>query len=148
MYHARVLGGLAVLALGIAVIILSRQLAYHSDYGPGPGFLPTWIGYVLTVCAVAVTLQELRAPRTGERFFRPRTVVAVKLLLAIAVAFLLIPLVGFSIAFGLLMLVAMRLLGGHRWIACGGGALVTMVGVHQVFAHWLDIPLPGGLVGW
>ena len=53
MWHARVFGGLAVLALGIAVIFFSRQLPYHSDYGPGPGFLPIWIGYVLATCAVS-----------------------------------------------------------------------------------------------
>ena len=50
MWHAKVFSGLAVLGLGIAVIFFSRQLPYHSDYGPGPGFLPTWIGYVLAAC--------------------------------------------------------------------------------------------------
>ena len=48
MWHARVFGGLAVLALGIAVIFFfARQPRTYLDYGPGPGFLPTWIGYVL-----------------------------------------------------------------------------------------------------
>ena len=53
MWHARVFSGLTVLALGIAVIFFSRQLPYDSDYGPGPGFLPTWIGYVLAACATS-----------------------------------------------------------------------------------------------
>lgn len=148
MYHARVVGALFVLGLGVAVIVLAGQLPYHSDFGPGPGFLPTWIGYVLAVCGVVVTVQEVRAPRTGDAFFQPRTVIAVKVLVAIAVAFLLVPLAGFSIAFGLFMLAAMRILGTHRWWACGSAAALTMVSVHQVFGQWLGIPLPGGIVGW
>ncbi len=148
MYYARVLGALVVTGLGIAAIVLARGLPYHSDFGPGPGFLPTWIGYVLAVCGGLVTFQELRARRDGQAFFRERTVVAVKVLVAIALAFVLIPFLGFSIAFGLFMLAAMRILGTHRWWACGSAAIVTMLAIHQVFAGWLGIPLPGGLVGF
>jgi hypothetical protein len=77
MWLARVFGGLVVLALGIVVIFFSRQLPYHSDYGPGPGFLPTWIGYVLVACAVVVTAQELRTANHNETFFQPKTRMAV-----------------------------------------------------------------------
>ena len=122
MWHARVFGGLAVLALGIAVIFFSRQLPYHSDYGPGPGFLPTWIGYVLAACAAVVTAQELRAANTNETFFQPRTRMAVKVLVVIVTTFLLFPLLGFSVGFGLFICAAMRLMGGHRcghvWDCC------------------------------
>jgi putative tricarboxylic transport membrane protein len=148
MWHARVFGGLAVLALGIAVIFFSRQLPYHSDYGPGPGFLPIWIGYVLTACAVVVTAQELCAANRRETFFQPRTRMAVKVLAVIAITFLLFPLLGFSVGFGLFICAAMRLMGGHRWVTCGVGAIGTAVSIHFLFGYWLGIPLPTGLVGW
>ncbi|MCX5733631.1 MAG: tripartite tricarboxylate transporter TctB family protein [candidate division NC10 bacterium] len=148
MWHARVFGGVAVLALGLAVIFFSRQLPYHSDYGPGPGFLPMWIGYVLVLCSLVVTVQELRRSNTGETFFQPRTRMALKVLVVIAIAFLLFPLLGFSVVFGLFICATMRLMGGHRWVTCGVAAIVTAVGIHYLFGHWLDIPLPTGLVGW
>jgi hypothetical protein len=138
----------AVLALGMAVIFFSRQLPYHSDYGPGPGFLPMWIGVVLVICSMIVTVQELRAANKGETFFQPRTRMAVKVLVVIAIAFLLFPLLGFSVGFGLFICATMRLMGGHRWVTCGVAAVVTAVGIHFLFGHWLDIPLPTGLVGW
>jgi len=138
----------AVLALGMAVILFSRQLPYHSDYGPGPGFLPMWIGVVLVICSLIVTVQELRAENKGESFFQPRTRMAVKVLVVIAIAFLLFPLLGFSVGFGLFICATMRLMGGHRWVTCGVAAIVTAVGIHYLFGHWLDIPLPTGLVGW
>ncbi len=148
MWHARVFGGLAVLALGIVVIFFARQLPYHSDYGPGPGFLPTWIGYVLAACAVVVTAQELRASNNKETFFQPRTRMAVKVLVIIVTTFLLFPVLGFSVGFGLFICAAMRLMGGHRWVTCGVAAIGTAVSIHFLFGHWLGIPLPTGLVGW
>jgi len=148
MWRARVIGGLCVLALGLAVVFFARQLPYQSGYGPGPGFLPTWIGVVLIICSLIVTVQEFRVARTDETFFQPRTRMAVKVLLLIAVAFLLIPLLGFSIGFGLFICATMRLMGSHRWVTCGVAAIVTAVGIHFLFGHWLDIPLPTGLVGW
>jgi putative tricarboxylic transport membrane protein len=148
MWHARVFGGLAVLALGIVVIFFSRQLPYHSDYGPGPGFLPTWIGYVLAACAVVVTAQQLRAANNKETFFQRRTRMAVKVLVIIVTTFLLVPVLGFSVGFGLFICAAMRLMGGHRWATCGVAAIGTAVSIHFLFGHWLGIPLPTGLVGW
>ncbi len=148
MWHARVIGGVSVLALGVAVIVCARQLPYHSDYGPGPGFLPLWIGVVLVLCSLVVTVQELRTANTGESFFQPRTRMAVKVLAVIAGAFLLFPFLGFSVGFGLFILTTMRLMGKHRWVACGVAAVVTAVGIHYLFGQWLDIPLPTGLVGW
>src|SRR5574341_1169629 len=103
MWLANVVGGGAVVALGIAVVLLSRRLPYHSDYGPGPGFLPTWIGYVLVGCAVVVTVRALRAQSKKGAFFQPGTWLGIKVLMAIAVTFLLFPLLGFSVGFGLFM---------------------------------------------
>ncbi|HYL79258.1 MAG TPA: tripartite tricarboxylate transporter TctB family protein [Candidatus Acidoferrum sp.] len=148
MWHARVIGGVAVLLLGIATVFFSRQLPYHSNYGPGPGFLPLWIGVVLVLCSLVVTVQELRVPNKGETFFQPRTRMAVKVLVVIALTFLLFPLLGFSVGFGLFICATMRLMGSHRWVTCGMAAIVTAVSIHFLFGHWLDIPLPTGLVGW
>ncbi len=148
MWYGRVFGGAAVLALGIVVVLLSRRLPYHSEYGPGPGFLPTWIGYVLVACAIVETVQALRAPDKGDTFFQPRTRMVATIVVLIGVAFLLFPLLGFSVGFGLFIGVTMRVMGTHRWVTCGFAAIATAVGIHYLFGHWLDIPLPTGLVGW
>jgi putative tricarboxylic transport membrane protein len=148
MWYARVFRGIAVLALGIAVVVFAHRLPYHSEYGPGPGFLPTWIGYALAACASVVTVQELRTPDTGAAFFQGRTRMAVTVLLMIAVTFLLFPLLGFSIGFALFVAATMRVMGRHRWVTCATTAVVTSVTIHFLFGRWLDIPLPAGLVGW
>jgi putative tricarboxylic transport membrane protein len=136
------------MALGVAVIFFASQLPYHSGYGPGPGFLPFWIGMVLAICSGIVTVQEMRTPKALETFFQPRTRMAVKVLALIAATFLLFPLVGFSVGFGLFICASMRMMGTHRWIRCGVAAIVTAVSIHFLFGHWLDIPLPTGWVGF
>jgi len=73
---------------------------------------------------------------------------AVKVLLIIAITFLLFPVFGFSVGFGLFICAAMRLMGRHRWITCGVAAIGTALSIHFLFDQWLGIPLPTGLVGW
>ena len=95
-----------------------------------PGFCRTWIGYVLAACAVVVTAQQLRAANNNETFFQRRTRMAVKVLVIIVTTFLLFPVLGFSVGFGLFICAAMRLMGGHRWATCGVAAIGTAVSIH------------------
>jgi hypothetical protein len=73
---------------------------------------------------------------------------AVSILIQIAIAFLLFPLLGFSVVLGLFVGASMRIMGKHRWIPCGLTAVVTAIAIHYIFGHWLSIPLPTGIVGW
>ena len=74
MRLADLIGGVVVLILGLAVVFFSSQLPYYSEYGPGPGFLPLWLGVVLIGCAIFVIpnqvlkqVQDLRI--SGSRFW-------------------------------------------------------------------------------
>jgi len=44
MRFADLLGGVVVLLFGLSVVFFSSQLPYTSEYGPGPGLLPLWLG--------------------------------------------------------------------------------------------------------
>lgn len=149
MRLADLIGGVVVLLLGVAVVFFSWQLPYMSEYGPGPGFLPLWIGFGIIGCAVVVIIKILRKQdKTGAFFFKPRTKMGVSVLIQIVIAFLLLPLLGFSIGLGLFIGVSMRTMGKHRWISCGITAVVTAIAIHYIFTHWLSIPLPTGMIGW
>jgi putative tricarboxylic transport membrane protein len=148
MWLADLIGGLVVLLLGLAVVFFSWQLPYKSEYGPGPGFLPLWIGFGIIGCAIVVIIKILRKQDKTGPFFKARTKMGVSILIQIAITFLLLPLLGFSIALGLFVGVSMRTMGKHRWIPCGLTAFVTVICIHFIFGHWLSIPLPTGIVGW
>jgi len=148
MWLADLIGGLAVLALGFAAIFFSWQLPYMSEYGPGPGFLPRWIGFGIVGCAIVVVIKILRKHDKSGAFFKPLTKMGVKALVLMIIAFLLFPLLGFSVGLGLFVGVSMRVMGKHGWIQCGITAVVTAIAIHFIFADWLSIPLPTGMIGW
>ena len=148
MWLADLIGGVVVLVLGFAVVFFSWQLPYMSEYGPGPGFLPRWIGFGILGCAIVVIIRVLRKHDKSGPFFKPLTKVGVKALVLMVIAFLLFPLLGFSVGLGLFVGVSMRVMGKHGLISCGVTAVVTAIAIHYIFAHWLSIPLPTGMVGW
>jgi uncharacterized membrane protein YozB (DUF420 family) len=148
MRFADLIGGAVVLLLGLAVIYFSSQLDYYSEFGPGPGFLPLWVGIVITGCAIYVMIDFLRKHGKAGPFFKSRTRLGAQMLIAIIVTFLLFPLLGFSIGLALFTGFTMRMMGRHHWVSCGLTAIVTAIGIHFIFGQWLYIPLPKGIIGW
>lgn len=148
MRFADLIGGVIVLMLGVAAIYFSSQLEYYSEFGPGPGFLPLWIGICISGFAIVLILNIIRKRTKTEAFFKPRTREGFKLLFLIIATFLFLRLLGFSIAFGLFAGVTMRIMGKHRWVSCGLTAVGIGLGIRLVFGQWLSIPLPAGIVGW
>jgi hypothetical protein len=148
MWIADFIAAVVAILLGSAVIILSSQLPYMAEYGPGPGFLPLWVGVGILACAIIIFIQVLKKHGKTANFFKPGTKTGVKILIEIIVTFLLFPLLGFSVSLGLFTGVAMRTMGKHRWISCSLTALVTAVCVHFLFGDYLNIPLPTGRIGF
>jgi hypothetical protein len=148
MRFADLIGGVVVLILGLAVIYFSSQLEYYSEFGPGPGFLPLWVGVVLIGCAIFVIINVLKKHDKIGTFFKPRTKLGLHVLVIIFIAFLLLPFLGFSIGLALFVSITMRIMGRHRWVSCGLTAVATAICIHFIFISWLTIPLPQGLIGW
>ncbi len=148
MRIADLIGGVIVLLLGLAVIYFSSQLEYYSEYGPGPGFLPLWVGIIIAGCAIYVIIDVLKKHHKIGTFFKPRTKLGLHVLVIIFITFLLLPLLGFSIGLALFAGITMRIMGKHRWLSCSLTAVVTAICIHLIFISWLTIPLPQGLIGW
>ena len=148
MKVADLVGGLVVLLLGIAIVFFSSQLPYNSEYGPGPGFLPLWLGIVLIGSACFVVLNILRKHGKVEAFLKRGTKQSGMMFILIFFSFLLLPLLGFAIGLAFFSGLTMRVMGKHSWMACGLTAIGIAIGIRLVFSHWLMIPLPTGIVGW
>ncbi len=148
MWLADLIGGIVVLLFGLAVVFFSQQLQYMSEYGPGPGFLPLWLGIGITVCSLGVLYNTVKKREKTGDFFQPLTRVGVKMLAVIVGGFLALPVLGFSVGLALLAAVSMRLIGKHGLLACAITAVASAIGIHYVFAEWLSIPLPTGIADW
>lgn len=149
MWYAHVIAGVAVFLLGIATTVLAwTTLPYTGEFGPGPGFVPVWLGVALTLCAIPVLVTDIRNMVTSEKLFRPETVKCLQVLGLIVAVYLALPGLGFAAGLGLITGGGMRLMGKHRWVSCAVTAIGTAVGIHYLFGQALGIPLPKGLIGW
>jgi len=149
MWYANVIAGVAVFLLGVATTVLAwTTLPYTGEFGPGPGFLPVWLGVTLMVCAIPVLISDIRRATTSETLFRPQTVKCLQVLGLIVAVYLALPGLGFSAGLGLITGGGMRLMGKHRWTACAATAIGTAVCIHYLFGQALGIPLPKGFIGW
>lgn len=138
--------GMLALALAVYVLVESRTgLNYYTEYGPGPGFLPFWLGALLAALSLAwllqVSLRPVEAPPEG--FVPPRAgFVRLASILGALLAFaFLMGLIGFQLAM-LAFLWFLLHIGGQRQLlslvlALGGSAAFT-----YLFRSRLDVPLP------
>ncbi len=148
MRLADLIGGVVVFILGLAVVFFSSQIPYYSEFGPGPGFLPLWVGLALIGCAIFVIINVLRKHDKIGTFLKPRTKLGVQVLIIIFITFLFLRFLGFSIGLALFVGITMRIMGKHHWVSCSLTTVITAICIHLIFISWLTIPLPQGLIGW
>ena len=149
MNPADLIGGVIVTLLGGLILLFSRDLHYRAENIPGPGFLPFWLGIGFLVCGMVITLKAAkRGGSKKEAFCHPKTPYVVYLLIALVITFLFVPVLGLTLCLALFTGFTMRLMGKHSWGLCLVLAGITGLGIRLVFGHWLDIPLPKGLMGF
>jgi putative tricarboxylic transport membrane protein len=136
--------------LGAAVIYFSGQLDYWSEFTPGPGFFPLWIGVGFLICGLLLLLRKPSPGRPEEKrpLFSKATWKAGVILAALMAAIALTPVLGLAICLALFAGLSMRLAGRHSWVLCGLVVASTVAGIHIVFGSLLGIPIPKGFLGW
>lgn len=134
----------AALVLAMFGLFISGQawrLPYWLDRSPGPGFVPLWLGVLLTISAAVVFVRG-RTPRaeSGEPLpnrFNAFALAAITTLVAAAV-----PLIGLVAAAAVLTAAAGWKLDPRRPMAIGVATLATPFLVWLIFVRWLGVPLP------
>jgi putative tricarboxylic transport membrane protein len=127
-----------------------RNYTYWSATGPGSGFFPFWLGLAMAVLAALLLVRAVRDPDPGPAWV-PRGRGAVRFLgvLGGAIAFaVLMPWLGMALGTVLFLIGILRLLEGHSWPASLTIAVATAVVNWLVFARWLSVPVPTGVLGF
>ena len=143
--------GAVLLALAVAFGAGAlRQYAYWGPNGPGPAFLPFWLGLVMALLATMLLVGALRAKGPGEPWL-PSGEGLRRLLfvLAATIAYVaLLNLLGMVVATVLFLIVLMRVLDRCGWPLTLAVALATAGSIYVVFGRWLKVPLPTGVLGF
>jgi putative tricarboxylic transport membrane protein len=134
------------LALGAVAIFESAKLPLGTVRNPGQGFFPWWTSAVIVLLALFLLTQALTSHRTINPQTPGRIAKVTALLLVLAAYTFLLDLLGYLICTFFLVLFMLRATDPHRWQVALSMALLTAVGSYVVFAVWLSVPLPRGLL--
>ena len=150
MAERAVLACLGLLFGGMAWIALGYSL--RDALGPGAGFFPFWLGALGVALSLALLVQSLRGSSIAEspQAVLPRGDSARRssvLLAGIVIATLLLPPLGFRLTMLVFSAGLLVALGVRRPVMIVVFALACSFGVFHVFYHWLQVPLPKGLLG-
>lgn len=152
MKKADVISAIVLLVLSGFVLYQSWLMPESKTFGPGPAFLPGWLGVVLAVLATILLISALRRSPSAEDknpFPLGGAMLAVgKVLGGLAVFALLMETIGFIVNTFLFVLYLMRTTQRERWPMAALIALLTTAGLYMVFRVLLKISLPTNIYGF
>jgi putative tricarboxylic transport membrane protein len=140
---------LTCLALGMAAASFGFGITGEGGQ-VGPGFLPLVSGVLLAGLSAATLVGTLRrtAPEQPVEQAERRRVRTLWIVFAMLLAaLLLVPVTGFLVAFGLLVFAVSAFVERRRPVPALVVAVVATLVIYAVFVLFLNVPLPGGLLG-
>jgi hypothetical protein len=142
--------GAALALFGLYVAAASLRFDYRGEEGPGPGFLPFWLGVAIFTLAVLLLVNSQQAapravPQPQSWSAESR---ALSAWLALMVAIWLSPIAGFSVSLLLLtVFIIARMERRSLWSATVVG-LGLSVGFYVIFVVLLGLALPANPLGF
>jgi putative tricarboxylic transport membrane protein len=137
--------GVALAAFGIYITVESTRFSYLTEEGPGPGFLPFWLGIAIISLASCLIFVNQRRP-ARQTLYRPQSwsseTRALFAWLALMGAILLSPLLGFTVSLMLLAVFIIAALERKSLWNAMAVALGLGVGFHLIFVVMLGLSLP------
>lgn len=139
-------------AFGGFVISEASRLPYTSEFGPGPGFFPLWVGIGIFACSLVSLWPTFFRGRAGQeesiKVSKAEVARALGAWLAFVISVALLSLIGFALSLGLLSAYLVIVLDRRPPLAGLAVALGLSVGFYLVFVVALGVSLPVGPMGF
>jgi putative tricarboxylic transport membrane protein len=140
----------AALLLAFSVAFAAGALKSYQWWGaggPGPAFLPFWLGVVMALLALMMLIRSLKEKNPGKAWLpRGEGLRDMLVVLAVTVVYVaLLNVLGMIMGTALYLMVLVRYLGRHRWWVTVSIALAAAAFNWLVFVHWLRVPMPEGM---
>jgi putative tricarboxylic transport membrane protein len=143
--------GAALAVFGLYVTTASLRFDYLSEEGPGPGFLPFWLGMGIFGIAVVLIVntqrhQAARASKQPQSWSAESR--ALSAWLALMGAIFVSPIVGFAVSLMLLTVFIIAYLEQRSLWSAVLVALGLSIGFHVIFVFALGLSLPASPLGF
>jgi putative tricarboxylic transport membrane protein len=141
----------AALLLAFAVAFSVGALKNYQWWGsggPGPAFMPFWLGLVMALLALMMLVRSLKQQHPGEAWLpRGEGLRDLLVVLAATIAYVvLLNVTGMVIGTALYLAILVRYLGRHPWWVTAAVAVGAAFFNWLVFVHWLHVPMPEGMI--
>jgi putative tricarboxylic transport membrane protein len=150
MNRVETAAGVLVLAVGASLLVAASRFPFLLQGIPGPGFLPLLISFGIIGAGLVLIVAAYRGGRPEAKAIPwppPSGWARVGLMLAAMTAsFLLLEALGFVVVTVLFMAVMVYCLGERSWRILATVPLLSAIGLYLVFAVWLRVPLPKGII--
>ena len=149
--RGQALAGLFLSALGIFILLEAISLDYTSDFGPGPGFLPLWLGIIITCLSLLLIFTTVRKNLTVEIISAGPSSKLTRSLVswfAIMLSVALLAFLGFYASFGILTAFLVLTMERRSVFAALAVAIGSALGFYLIFSLALRAPLPSGPWGF
>jgi putative tricarboxylic transport membrane protein len=141
------ISGAVLAALGAYVFLESRNWAYFTDDGPGPGFFPAWYGAAMIALSLALIVSAVRKAREPDSYDWPGIGRALATWAAFAISAVLMGWLGFLVSFMLLAFFMVVVVFRQPPLSAAIIAVSGAIGFYLVFPLALGVPLPTGIFG-
>ena len=140
------------MGLSFWLIIESLEFDYLSEFGPGPGFEPFWLGVFLAILSISLFVNTFRRPADKE--YQKPCLPGGKSLGRVGL--ILLTIAGFALSFNTLGLVLTVFLFVALILFTLEGVSISKSifygimfsgSVFIIFSYWMDITFPKGLLG-
>jgi putative tricarboxylic transport membrane protein len=137
----------AVVLMAGGVLVIGDSLRLGVGWGtdgPKSGFFPFWLGLILIVTCLVISMQAIR--RADRTAFIPRGALTpvLKVLLPATGYVLSMHWIGLYVATTLYMAVYMRWIGRFPWLSVAVVSVVVSAVTFFVFEIWFLVPMPKG----
>jgi len=139
--------------LALAVAFSAGALTHYSYWGPngpGPAFLPFWLGVVMAGLAALLLSGAVRSRDPGAQWLpRGESLKRLALVLSATIGLVaLLNVVGMILGTALFLIVLMRFLDRNPWPLTLAVAVATAGVNFLVFTYWLRVPMPVSVLGF
>ena len=150
MRRADRVAGAALLAVGVAFSAGALKFySYWGPQGPGPAFLPFWLGAAMAVLAGLLLVGAVRSADAGAEWLPPAAgLKRIGVVLGVTIVFVaLLNVVGMILGTALFLIVLLRLLDRNPWPLTLSVAVATAGLIYLIFTFWLKVPFPVSVLG-